>query len=224
MFIRLNLVCLITQMLIVLPLFAQQFVGIQKNDFINHYRVQQTMAWCWASSAEMVLSYQGMNLPQEVIVTKIKGIPIVAGGSPVEMIRSTNSVLYNNNNRLTVVSGQYVNGPPTPEVLHNHLKRKSPIILTYQNGPWSGHAVVLTGMDANVTSTGVVIHRFYVFDPFPFVQTMNMFGQTFLTMTDDLKYQALELNYIPNGPLHLYRQGRFIGMVSGMILVDASII
>ncbi len=50
------------------------FVGIDDDDFRPHYTAQKETMWCWASSAEMVLSYEGVDLPQEAIVTKVVSV------------------------------------------------------------------------------------------------------------------------------------------------------
>lgn len=71
--------------------FAQN-VGISQAAFNSHYPIQQTPTWCWASSAEMVLSYEGINIPQDTIVTKVKGAPISGGGNPYEIVKATNGV------------------------------------------------------------------------------------------------------------------------------------
>ena len=207
----LSLICTVTQ---------AQSVGISKSSFYPHYRIQQTLTWCWASSAEMVLSYEGVNIPQNAIVTKVKGAPIPGTGNPYEMIGATNGVFKDPTNNSIVVSGQFVQGPPPSTVLYNQLKHNRPVVLTYQNGPWSGHAVVLTGADATINSTGVQITKFYVFDPFPFVQPPTPWGPQF-THIPALEYQEIDIVSTPMG-VQLTRQGMPIGILSGMILMDAS--
>jgi hypothetical protein len=197
-----------------------QNVGISHTSFSPHYRVQKTLTWCWASSAEMVLSYEGVKIPQDAIVTKVKGAPIPGTGNPYEMIGATNGVFKDATGASVVVSGQFVIGPPPPTVLYNQLKHNRPVVLTYQNGPWSGHAVVLTGVDATVNSSGVQISRFYIFDPFPFVQQHTPWGPK-LVHVPALEYQQLDLIQTPMG-VQLTRQGMPIGILSGMILMDAS--
>lgn len=112
---------------------SAEFIGVPKDEFKKHYRSQKESMWCWASSAEMVLSYQGINLPQDEIVKRVKGILVNQGGTPVEMVASTNAILKDTNNKNAVISGQYVIGAPLPTVLYNQLKQKKPIILTYQS-------------------------------------------------------------------------------------------
>ena len=125
----------------------------------------------------MVLSYSGIRLPQEAIV---RGAPILGAGNAYEMINSTNGVFVDENKAKVIVSGQMVMGVPTTAVLYNQLKNNRPVVLTYQNGPWSGHAVVLVAIDADVIDNDVNISQFYVFDPFPFRQQWTQFGPQFV--------------------------------------------
>ncbi|MFZ4876348.1 C39 family peptidase [Janthinobacterium sp. Mn2066] len=187
---------------------------------MDHYREQGTTTWCWASSAEMVLSFQGVKIPQDAIVTRVKGAPIQGTADPVAMVAATNGVFDDESRKKIIISGQYVTGSPAPTVLYNQLKHNRPVVLTYQNGPWTGHAVVLTGMDAKATQDGVWINRFYVFDPFPYVQVMTPFGVR-LVKDASLIYQQLDLIATPIG-LQLSRAGMPIGVLSGMILMDAT--
>ncbi len=79
------------------------------------------------------------------------------GGSPTDIIRSVNGVFKNKNDDDVVVSGQYIVGAPLSTVLYNQLKAKKPVILTYQASAMSGHAVVVTGIDATVEGSTVLI-------------------------------------------------------------------
>ena len=143
---------------------SAEFVGIVKDDFKDHYRPQKEPLWCWASSASMALSYQGIDLPQEAIVQRVKGALVNGAGTPLEMVNATNGVFKDLGGKKTVVSGQLVMGAPNPAVLYNQLKQKKPVILTYQASPQFGHAVVLTGIDATVSDEGVQILKFHVID------------------------------------------------------------
>jgi hypothetical protein len=201
---------------------SSQTIGIKKDEFISHYRVQKTMMWCWASCAEMVLSYEGINLSQEAIVTRVKGAPIPTGGNPYEMIKSTNFIVNDNDNNAVVISGQFVNGAPYNTVLYNQLKHKKPVILTYSTGVWSGHAIVLTGIDyilnPDLTFT---INRFYVFDPFSYSIATDIMGNQYLKEDSTLSYKIYDLQLFPDG-LHLISGMKNIGLVTGMIFIDAS--
>ncbi|MBW8720767.1 MAG: C39 family peptidase [Polaromonas sp.] len=192
-----------------------EFVGIPKADFDKHYRRQQDPFWCWASSAEMVLSYQGVKLTQDKIVERIKGMVVSGTGNPVEMVRSTNGIFQDVNGKNAVVSGQMVMGAPLPTVLYNQLKQKKPVVLTYQSNPQIGHAVVLTGMDATVSSAGVVITKLYVFDPFAYTVSPSFRGPVF-TKDDSLIYREYPPQETP------YGVSIPAGMITGVILMNGS--
>lgn len=200
-----------------LPLAASaEFVGISKDDFKVHYRKQNDPLWCWASSAEMVLSYEGINLPQERIVERVKGVVVSGTGSPGEMINATNGIFTDVNGKRSVVSGQLIWGAPLPTVLYNQLKQKKPVILTYQASPQFGHAVVLTGIDAIVSDTGVQILKFYIFDPFAYRMRPNPWGGVTYDFDDSLSYKEYAPQTTPFGiaiPA---------GLVTGVILVNGT--
>lgn len=195
---------------------AEDFVGIPKKDFQEHYQVQRQLQWCWASSAEMVLAQKGVNIPQGAIVTHVKGAPVNATAGPREMLRIVNGVFPNGKGEEVVVSGQYVNGAPAAPVLYNQLKNGNPVILLYRWKSGKGHAVVLTGIRATVDKkTGVFIDRLYVFDPFPYqkIQVGNTFQ---LKRNENLIYRSYRPQWSQNG---LQIQD---GVIAGMILVDGT--
>jgi hypothetical protein len=225
-----------------------EFVGIPNDEFESHYRAQKEPMWCWASSAEMVLSYEGVELEQEAIVTKVKGVPINQGGNPQEIDRAVNGVFRDTNDDQVVVSGQFVTGAPSTTVVYNQLKRKHPIILTYQPNAYSGHAVVLTGIDAEVTDTGVTIQHIYIFDPFSYhqvtqpVQVMGQFGPTvidqpvFTTMIVPGPFGPMPVQQpvLESDPTLIHKQYSIastywnqvvlpgVGTITGMVLVDGT--
>jgi len=229
---NLNVKMIYFPLLVTLFLFGKlnaQSVGINKEDFMKHYHRQQTLFWCWASSAEMVLSYEGIKLGQDAIVTNIKGFPQNATGNPSEMIRSTNRIFNDVNNIPTVISGQYIIGAPLVTVLYNQLKSKRPVILTYSAGQSMGHAVVLTGIDYKLRQdNSLEITKFYIFDPFAYKpqldnfgrQKFDFFGNPLFDNDDTLIYKEYEL-WEGNGNLFLKTESNnYVGTVSGVILID----
>jgi hypothetical protein len=204
-----------------MSLYAQ-YIGISEVDFTPHHRAQKTPMWCWASCAEMVLSYEEIYLPQDAIVTLIKGAPIVAGGNPYEMINSTNGILKDREGKRVVISGQFVFSAPQSTVLFNQLKHHRPVILTYSTGPWSGHAVVLIGADYSLVGSGaLMISRIYVCDPFIYVLTKDIFGNPFFKEDSTLKFKKYNLQMSPMG-LQMKDGFNTVGIITGTILVDAS--
>lgn len=204
-----------------------EYVGIPQDEFSPHYRAQQGLMLCWAASAEMVLSYQGINLPQDAIVTKARGVPVNAPGGPWEMFRVTNGIFQTAQNNDVLVLGQFIPGPAPTAILFNQLKHKRPVILTYQQqGSWVGHAVVLIGMDVTIDKHNIgneiIPTSFYVADPFSYRQKVNTFGQPI--------YQLGQPVFERDGSLAFrkYNWGNgmvlnpFPGTITGMIFMDAS--
>lgn len=213
---------LIVFVLLLIPLSLNaETIGISKDEFMPYYRAQQTPMWCWASSAEMVLAYKEINLPQETIVTKIKGAPLPVGGNPYDMIASTNSLLKDKDGKSVVVSGQFVIGTPIWTVLFNQMKNKRPVILTYSTGQWAGHAVVLIGIDYYKINDNIKISKFNIIDPFSFVQKLDMANRPYFAEDNNLRYRKYTIENSPSG-LFMKDGAMVIGTVTGMILIDAS--
>jgi hypothetical protein len=193
-----------------------EYIGIRRADFQQHHRDQKGLMTCWASCAEMILSYEGINLPEESIVRRVRGIQVDGAGNLTEMVRSTNGIFTDTHGRTAVVSGQFILGEPLKTVLYNHLKRNKPVILTYQSGPWAGHAVVLVGIDATITPQDVFISEFHIFDPFCFQQTMGPYGPI-LVRNPDLAYRVYHPRRI--NPKQVAIEP---GVITGVILVEGS--
>ncbi len=159
------------------------YVGIDPEDFKQHYYPQEQFMWCWASSLEMVLSHQDIKLKQYEIVNRIKGAPINQPGNLLEVMSVANGFYKDTRRRPCIVSGQVVLGAPVPTVLYNHLKQGNPIILSYQGTGMVGHAVVLVGatVDYRPNSPGneLRILKLHVFDPFPYQQISTPTGPIF---------------------------------------------
>lgn len=193
-----------------------EYVGIQRADFQPHHRDQRGLMTCWASCVEMILSYEGIRLPEEAVVARVRGIPIDGAGNLTEMVKSTNGIFLDTQGRTAVVSGQFCYGEPIKTVLYNHLRRNKPIILTYQNGPWAGHAVVLVGIEATVSPQDVIISEFHIFDPFCFQQVMGPNGPM-LMRNPELAYRVYHPRRI--NPMQVAIEP---GVVTGIILVEGS--
>lgn len=196
---------------------ADEFVGIPDDEFREHYRAQQGQLLCWATCAEMVLSHQGIELKADAIVKKIKGRKVDASGSPLEMIKSTNGLFQDQDDNDVVISGQMVAGAPLSTVLYNSLKKKKPIILLYQNGPWMGHAVVLTGADVRVNKLAgeIEVQKFHIFDPFCYRLVVDFKGRR---LEEDDK--LIKKTYHPRVNFNQLRIEP--GVVSAVILIDGT--
>ena len=208
-------------------LLKGEFIGISTDNFMPYHRAQEQPFWCWAASAEMVLANQGINVSQVQIVSAVKGMPFNATANFPEMVRSVNRVFKDQNEKRVVVSGQIVLGVPVSNVLYNQLKKKRPVILCYMTSMFSGHAVVVTGADAEVSPNGVTINKLHLFDPYcyrngfrPILLPNGMMTgfQPGLEYDASLKTATCEL-WSPDG-VNLDMKGR--GRITAMILIEGS--
>lgn len=205
-----------------LPMAASaEFVGIPRDEFQPHYTPQLESNWCWASSAAMVMSYQGVSIPQQEIVAFIKSRAVNQTAQPREIIRAVNAVFLKEIDGVpshAVMSGQYVLGAPIPVILYNQLKQKKPIIMTYVGETGFGHAVVVTGIEATFEHDILHINKVYVFDPYAYNWTP--WGSQFDSSKIYKDYVLHSLPMLPNGDVPIRIQP---GVISGMILMNSSV-
>jgi hypothetical protein len=197
-----------------------EFIGIADDKFRPHFHAQQSRNWCWASCAEMILSYQGINLPQGSIVQRVKGATIDAPANYTEISTLINSVFIDSSGKLVVTSGQFVPGAPSPNVIYNYLKQGRPIILSYATGPFSNHDVILTGIEANVTFLGVAITKLHVFDPNCYRPNYVSYpwGATYTYLVEDDAIAKKEY-----GVSTMYNQVMLpVGPITAMYLIDST--
>jgi hypothetical protein len=197
-----------------------EFVGIPDEDFVAHYRPQRASMWCWASCIEMALSYEGIELPQETIVTRALGDQVNLGGLPEDLVRSMNGKFRTASGASVLVSGRFVRGAPTSTVLYNQLQRKQPVILLYKGSLPNGHAVVLTGIEVEGDSSrGLVVARMHVFDPF--LGDGRAAGEALVDWSLDGDVEILKV-YEPT----MTRSGARIppGAIDGIVLVDSRVL
>jgi hypothetical protein len=195
---------------------SAEFIGISYDDFKSHYAAQQDPMWCWAASTQMVLDYQGVKVPQNEIVMRVKGALSGAPGSVPDMIHAANG-LFTTAAGQVVVSGQYVLGAPLPNVLYNQMKNKRPVILTYITpGSGVGHAIVVTGVDAAVVAGQIMVSSIFVFDPFSYQVSKDGWGN--ISYTPDPSLIAKKY------PLTANASGVYIpvGIITGVVLVDGT--
>jgi hypothetical protein len=199
---------------------SAEFVGIPREEFRPHYTPQLESNWCWASSVAMVLSYQGVNVPQQEVVTFIRSGLVNQTAQPEEIHKAVNVVLQKEIDGVPsriVMSGQLVVGVPYPTTLYNQLKQKKPVIMTYV-GPGFGHAVVVTGIDATFDNNNMLhVERVYVFDPFAYSQTQYGFQ-----FDENKVYQDFPLKEVQR---FWGRTSVMIpqGEISGMVLMNYSV-
>lgn len=208
-----------------------QQIGITPDEFLPYYRPQEMNMWCWATSAEMVLSYKGISLPANQIVLKVHGVIGNFPGSTIDMIRATNGTIKDNNDDFAIVSGQYVVGAPLPTVMYTNLKDKKPIILTYASGAGIGHAVVVIGASVHTNNTtgefyftDLVVADPYPYIPGPPVLTVPPWGPPPVwiqsTVLDpSLRFRHYQPVTLPNGALSIGP-----GIVQGVVLMDGAML
>jgi hypothetical protein len=154
--------------------FAQQTVavGIPTARFNYYASSQRNSNWCWAASLQMIFNYYGVNITQEQIVARSYGsdpygnLPNWAGSFQV-ITANLNNWSVDNNGRNYAVEATMNWGAPTPLYLIQELTEQHPVLIGYQSGPNSGHAVVITACTYIQTLNGPMIQSIVVRDPWP---------------------------------------------------------
>jgi hypothetical protein len=159
------------------PPVAPLQVGIPSATFNFVASAQQTPVWCWAAAAQMILNYYGIPVTQPQIVTRIFGGPVVTTASDQVISAALNGWGFNMQGRAVTISSAFVPGAPAPTVLINELSQGHPILLAFQSGPYSGHAVVITAATYFPTPQGPQVASMVVRDPFPTPQNVQNLGR-----------------------------------------------
>lgn len=154
--------------------FSQQpiYVGIPRENFNYFASSQRNSNWCWAASMQMIFNYYGVNITQEQIVARSYGtdpngnLPDWAGSFPV-ITANLNNWSIDNNGRSYIVAASLNWGAPTPAYLVQELSAQHPVLIGYQSGPNSGHAVVITACSYTESAYGPIIQTLIVRDPWP---------------------------------------------------------
>ncbi len=147
-------------------------VGIKSDVFSYYASPQHNSNWCWAASLQMIFNYYGINITQEQIVARSYGadpngeLPNWAGNWQV-ITANLNNWSVDNNGRQYLVRAVFNQGPPNPAYLVAELAAGRPVLIGYQSGPNSGHAVVITACRYIETYYGPVIQSIIVRDPWP---------------------------------------------------------
>jgi hypothetical protein len=158
------------------------YVGILTNNFNYFASSQRSSNWCWAASLQMVFNYYGVSISQEQIVARSYGtdpygnLPNWTGSLGV-ITQNLNNWSIDNNGRQYVVSSSLYFGAPTPAYLIQELALQHPILIGYQSGPNSAHAVVITACSYIQTQNGPIIQSIVVRDPWPSPQNIATNGR-----------------------------------------------
>jgi len=155
-------------------LSAQQvlYAGILRENFNYYASSQHNSNWCWAASLQMIFNYYGINISQEQIVARSYGIdpkgelPNWTGNFEV-ITGNLNNWSVDNNGRQYAVRATFNMGAPTPAYLIQELSLQRPVLIGYQSGPNTGHAVVITACSYIESDDGPIIQTLIVRDPWP---------------------------------------------------------
>ena|ERR1035437_1552915 len=153
-----------------------RWAGISDAEWARVAAIQVGDQLCWAASIQMILNWHGIPASQQEVVARLRGIPVNTSGSDADI----NAAL---NTWGTAADGQTrtirsVTGPgwPAHQILVDQLSRKQPILIGFSSGPYSKHAVVITGVTFTPTLNGPAIGKVVIRDPFPtpfFAQTLG---------------------------------------------------
>jgi hypothetical protein len=179
---------IITKYLIVTALFfsastAQaESVGIRSSIMNFFVANQDNSNWCWAASIQMVLNYYGVSITQPEIVARTYGLN--PNGSLPNWTGSFSAITANLNNwnidntgKPYAVTASLNWGAPTPAVLLKELSQGHPVIVGYKSGSNSGHAVVITAANYDMSPMGPIIQSVVARDPWPSPQNIANNGR-----------------------------------------------
>ncbi|MGQ0614359.1 MAG: C39 family peptidase [Planctomycetaceae bacterium] len=155
-----------------LPSLAVEAAGIPSSEMNYSAATQAESQWCWAACIQMVLKRHGVEMDQSTIVERTYGrdpfgrLPDWPASFEV-ITRNLNGWGFDQLGRRYTLSSRFGRGAPPAAMLVAEMKARRPVILAYQSGPTSGHAVVCTGVTYTETAGGVMIHSIVVRDPSP---------------------------------------------------------
>ena len=120
------------------------WAAVKTSYFREFVARQEEDCWCWAACVQMVLNYQGVNVDQEDVVRRAKGMRINEGGTAYDIQRAADGW-----NTGSHVIAARVDNPfyVTAQTFITDLIDKYPLIIGLDMpGQTMGHAYVLTGI------------------------------------------------------------------------------
>lgn len=184
--------------------FPQQFpqqapivkwVGIQRDAFNFVSAAQQQNEWCWAASVQMILGWYRIPVTQPEIVARLAGVPVNTPGSD-PMITAALTGTGNDFMGVThTIQSSHGNGLPAPVMLISELSAQHPILLAFQSGPQSGHAVVATAVAYIDTPNGPFIVDIVTRDPWPSPDHVAASGRVEYAGNDVVSFASLIRGY-----------------------------
>jgi Peptidase_C39 like family len=166
------------------------YTGIPRHLFEYSASQQRSSQWCWAASIQMILNYHGVAISQEEIVHRTFGADIYGNlpdmpGTFQVITANLNNWGFDRNGRRYLVQASFGGGPPPPDMLLNEVSQGYPVLLAYQNGPNTGHAVVATAASYQPHGYSRIVTSIVVRDPWPNPENIRNNGR--------VEYQAASL-------------------------------
>jgi len=149
-----------------------QFIGIPNKEFDYDAAAQENVQWCWAASIQMVLNYYGLKVNQEMVVEK--SYPRDEKGELPNWPATYDLITNNLNNWVIPYNGslhhvraEMGEGAPSPAALLEELSNGRPVILAFETGNHSTHAIVVTGCYFKESDKGPLVRNILARDPWP---------------------------------------------------------
>ena len=166
------------------PVVGQQptYLGIPREQFNYASSSQRNSQWCWAASLQMIFNYYGVQISQEQIVARTYGTDAAGqlpnwSGSFQAITANLNNWNVDANGTPYSVQAAVYTGAPTPAYLLQELADQRPVLIGYQTGAGSGHAVVITACSYTQSANGPIIQSIVVRDPWPSPQNNENLGR-----------------------------------------------
>jgi hypothetical protein len=159
-------------------------VGIPSDSFDYVASMQEAHDWCWAASTQMILKWFGVEVSQVDVVQRIKGRIVDQSASARDISAALNGVARQRSGSRAIIHAMSTAGPPPPVVIVKQLSQRIPMLLTFDTGPHSGHAVVLTAARYYDTPKGPQIASLVIRDPYPSAFNMRNQGRIELSGND----------------------------------------
>jgi len=165
-----------------LPALAVEAAGIPSSEMNYCAATQGASQWCWAACIQMVLRRHGVEMDQATIVERTYGRDPFGRlpdwpASFETITRNLNGWGIDQRGRRYTIASRFGQGAPPAALLVAEMRARRPVILAYQSGPMSGHAVVCTGVTFTETPGGVVVHSIVVRDPSPLAAAAGLRGR-----------------------------------------------
>lgn len=161
---------------------AQTYVGIPRDKFDYVAATQRNDHWCWAATIEMLMNYYNIPITQEEVVERTFGtdrngdLPDFPASHEI-MTENLNTAEMDANGKLKQIYATHNEGTPDAIYLIEQLSNHKPVIIAYETGESTEHAVIITGISYNVTTHGPEIESIIVRDPWPSEEKENEHGR-----------------------------------------------